>query len=69
MKREKINKLLESIIRIENFVDNKIIDYPDKYQKKIENIFKEIYGLIYEIIDEIAELEDAIKYNDNVKES
>ena len=69
MKREKINKLLESIIRIENFVDNKIIDYPDKYQKKIENIFKEIYGLIYEMIDEIAELEDAIKYNDNVKES
>ena len=69
MKREKINKLLESIIRIENFVDNKIIDYPDKYQKKIENIFKEIYGLIYEVIDEIAELEDAIKYNDNVKES
>ena len=66
MKREKINKLLESIIRIENFVDNKIIDYPDKYQKKIENIFKEIYGLIYEMIDEIAELEDAIKYNDNV---
>ena len=69
MKREKINKLLESIIRIENFVDNKIIDYPDKYQKKIENIFKEIYGLIYEVIDEIAELEDAIKYNDNVKGS